>query len=99
MALEHETKTSFYVGLETADENLEIHPEEIMAFVKARVDAGTFYEGKALWKGELENCIVFECLDFSSHSDVTRTGLKEELEEKFKQDSVLTTHESVGAEF
>lgn len=91
-----ETKTKFHIGLKTADEKLDIHPSEIIEHIKDLVDAGTFYESKGLWKGETENSIIFEVVNFDKMSgDVTRETLKSELENKFNQESVLVTEEDV----
>lgn len=105
------TRTRLFVGLETAEEKLEIAPEEVIEFIKARVEAGTFYEGKGLWKGETENCIVFECMDIRSNIRPAEDqdhgmmkvraleDLKEGLELEFDQDSVMVERADVEVAF
>lgn len=106
--MNHETTTTFYIGLE--NQNGEIHPEEVINFIRDYVDAGTFTEAKALWHGELENSLKFECVNFKDHvkeseldASIRRDDyfkvLKQELEEEFKQDSVLVKQDDVGVLF
>ena len=105
------TRTRLFVGLETAENHAEIHPEEVINFIKDRISAGTFYEGKGLWMDELENCIVFECMNLESNikpaedQDHDRMNvralqdLKEGLEEEFNQDSVMIEKTDVEVSF
>lgn len=98
------TRTRFFVGLETSN-GLEIHPEEVINLIRSHVEAGTFYEGKGLWHGELENSIVFEsvgledCFRDSEEAVSSAEGLKELLEEEFEQDSVMVEKAGVEAGF
>ena len=106
------TRTRFFVGLETAENQLEIAPEEVIDWISARVQGGTFYEGKGLWMGERENGLVFEVMDLSDM--LTDRGarelqdlnvgsaaglLKTGLEQEFDQDSVLVERTEVDAAF
>lgn len=92
--MQQTTTTKFYIGLKTQDNN-EIHPSEVIEFIKNRISAGSFLEAKGLWKDETENSIVFEVVDFHDalHEDLDYSirEFKELLEEEFKQDSVMVT--------
>lgn len=82
------TIVRWYVGLETADENLEIHPEEVMEFIDNHdgIEGATLYESKGYWRGNFENSIVIE----SVNPECSHEEVKTELEEEFNQDSVMT---------
>ncbi len=99
--MEHDnmTRTRLFVGLETAENHATIAPEEVIGYIKQFVDAGTFYESLGLWKGETENSIVFEVMDFNSNSDIALSELKEGLEEEFSQDSVMIEETGVEVSF
>jgi len=94
--MQQTTKVELSIGLETKDKNLEIHPEEVIEFIDDRMDAGRFHETKGLWQGELENSLVFMVIDPDIEEMKT---LKQDLEEEFKQESVMMTRESVEVEF
>lgn len=98
------TRTRLFVGLETAENHAAIAPEEVIEFIRECVGAGTFYEGKGLWKGKLENSIVFESMMLSSQfrDDVDVDSveeLKSLLEDEFCQDSVMVERQEVEAAF
>jgi len=98
------TRTRLFVGLETAENRAAIAPEEVIEFIRERVGAGTFYEGKGLWRGELENSIVFESVMLSSQfrDDVdvdSVEDLKNRLESEFCQDSVMVERQQVEVAF
>jgi hypothetical protein len=102
MNLESKTRTRLFIGLE--NQNGEIHPVEVISLVKQHVDAGTFYEGKGVWKGSTENSIIFECMDLEKH--IRDAGdfqgvedLKALLERRFDQDSVMVERTEVEAAF
>lgn len=94
------TKTSLYIGLETKDKT-PIEPQEVIDRISRYVDAGTFKEAKGLWNGELENSLVFECVDIEdhliNHDDVM--DLKDELETVFNQESVMVETLEVDVAF
>lgn len=81
------TATRFYIGLE--NQNGEIHPSEVIDYIQQFVEAGTFYQTKGLWQGETENSIVFEVMDFSRASEISKSELRDGLKTQFKQDSVM----------
>lgn len=98
------TRTRLHIGLETSTHKTHIAPEEVINVVREHVDAGTFYEGKGLWMGDLENSLVFECMGLSSQfrddSDVdSLEELKSLLEDGFDQDSVLVEKQEVEVAF
>lgn len=111
MKLNDMTRTRLFVGLETAENHASIAPEEVINFIKDRVSAGTFYESKGLWMGELENSLVFECMDLQDNikpaedqdHDMMKVralqDLKEGLEEEFNQDSVMIEQTGVEVSF
>lgn len=85
------TITELYIGLETKDQNLEIHPSEVIDRIKDMVDAGTFKEAKGVWKGESEDSIIFECVDIDDHlvDHDSVEALARELEDVFGQESIM----------
>lgn len=98
------TRTRLFIGLETSEKNLEIAPEEVINFIKRNIEAGTFYEAQGLWKGDLENSIVFECMEFEDHIKPTcgwrnLEDFKEALEREFNQDSVMVEQTEVEVQF
>lgn len=111
MDYNNKVETKFHIGLETRNNN-PIHPEEVIDLIAEYVKGGTFLESKGLWKGELENSIVFKSLNIrdmmtaemreglkaSDCSDAVEF-LKDVLETEFKQDSVLVTESKVEAAF
>lgn len=110
MNLESKTQTTFAVGLKTFNNN-EIHPQEVIDAIAEYVDAGTFYESKGLWEGSTENSIVFECVDIENkltgdamdeieESDAGPVEyLKDVLETRFKQDSVMVKQSQIEVAF
>jgi hypothetical protein len=86
MELNTKTKTIFYIGLSDEDmENQIFNPKEVIASITEIVEAGTFREGKGLWKGRRENTVIFECVDFEAHSMLTVEEFKESMENEFDQ--------------
>lgn len=81
--------TELNIGLTTKNQE-KIDPQEVVDRISRHVEAGTFYETKGLWKGELENSITFECDDIEENlkNHDTVEELKEELETVFNQESV-----------
>lgn len=98
------TRTRLFIGLETSEENLEIAPEEVIEEIQKHIEAGTFYESKGLWKGDIENSMVFECMDLENNFRAASgirdlESLKERLEDKFDQDSVMVEQTEVEVQF
>lgn len=98
-------KTKLYIGLETKD-GLPIAPEEVIQEIESRVDAGTFTASKGMWNGELENSIVFECMnlqdqikDHLKQDGYTVKDLKNDLELEFDQESVMVEQSMVEVAF
>lgn len=92
--------TEFHIGLSGKDmENQEIKPEDVIDSIKEVVDAGTFKEGKGLWKGETENTLIFEVADLRENSEFTAEELKKSLEKEFNQESIMVKRYGADAMF
>lgn len=94
-----------YLGLSVPNETITVDPDDAIEFVSEylsyyyAIDGFTVNKQVGYWQGGREDVLVFEVIDDNSIPWEGLTDLGNKLKQRFNQESVLVTKQSITAEF